>query len=774
MPIPSELTAFRQWVVWRYETRPGAAKPTKVPYSVGTGFKASVTDPHDWSTFREACDGLAGFDGLGFVLTAADPYVFIDLDATDDATERQLHRAIFENFGTYAERSPSGKGLHLIARGMLPTGRRRHAVELYSTERYMTMTGDVVKDLPIADVGAHLTGLYAYLAPPREHVVNTIDEPDRVDDATVMRWAYQTRSGDTRANGEKFRELWVGEWEKHYSSQSEADFALINIIAHYTNSRSQVRRMFHASALGKRDKAHRGSYLNRMVEASFDRKEVEVTPDFSALEAQIAAFVHGVEPEPPKVEELPPAGVPKVPTQKKPTAEIERRYSYPPGIVSDVAEFIFAASPRPLGEVALVGSLALLAGIAGRAYNVGGQGLNQYFFLVGPTGVGKDSAQLGMAKLLPLIVKVIPAADTFFGPGEIASPQALYKHLAENPCFVSYSGEIGHLLQQMSSPHATGPHHGLKRLLLQLYTLSGHEKTLGEMIYSAKEKNTKRILSPAFTWMGETTPGKFYPNLDEVMISEGLIPRFFTVETQKKRPPLNRDHKRAKPSEALVARLAEIAQHAVTLNASNSVVDVDFEPEAQAIFDQFDQFCDDKINVDDRDVRRELWSRAGLKALKLAGLVAVGMNYIRPTITVDVAKWSIQMMVQDVRNMLSRFDTGEIVMGDVEAQQIQKIVETIREWYLSPWSNVARYAGAAGERMHGNRLVPYAFIQRKNINVAAFNRDKRGATEAIRRALRVLIERGDLQEVARHHVAETYGSTATVYVATNLNAFGLG
>src|SRR5205823_1587369 len=80
--VPADLRGVEQWVLWRYEERSG--KPTKVPYCplMGEPRKASVTDPATWGTFEQAVGAWrsGGYDGVGVVLTAADPYVGIDLD----------------------------------------------------------------------------------------------------------------------------------------------------------------------------------------------------------------------------------------------------------------------------------------------------------------------------------------------------------------------------------------------------------------------------------------------------------------------------------------------------------------------------------------------------------------------------------------------------------------------------------------------------------------------------------------------------------------------
>lgn len=73
------------------------------------------------------------------------------------------------------------------------------------------------------------------------------------------------------ANGDKFADLYAGRWQDYYPSQSEADFALVDIIAFYTQNRAQISRMFRASGLGQREKGKRIDYVNSMLNKCFDR-----------------------------------------------------------------------------------------------------------------------------------------------------------------------------------------------------------------------------------------------------------------------------------------------------------------------------------------------------------------------------------------------------------------------------------------------------------------------------------------------------------------------
>ncbi len=79
----------------------------------------------------------------------------------------------------------------------------------------------------------------------------------------------------------KYRGLWDGEWQDAYPSQSEADYALLGRLCGLTCSNEQARRLFRESVLGRRDKAQRDDYLNRMLkrfrseQAGLDKVDLE-------------------------------------------------------------------------------------------------------------------------------------------------------------------------------------------------------------------------------------------------------------------------------------------------------------------------------------------------------------------------------------------------------------------------------------------------------------------------------------------------------------------
>jgi putative DNA primase/helicase len=106
--LPAERLARPQWAAWRYEP---AEPKKKVPVNRRTGRHASPTDLGTWGTFEEACEARdrLSLDGIGFVLSADDPYAGVDLDHCRDpatGTVAPWAREMITALNSYTEVPP--------------------------------------------------------------------------------------------------------------------------------------------------------------------------------------------------------------------------------------------------------------------------------------------------------------------------------------------------------------------------------------------------------------------------------------------------------------------------------------------------------------------------------------------------------------------------------------------------------------------------------------------------------------------------------------------
>lgn len=765
--FPAELRARPQWCVATLQPLAGS-KLDKRPLNARTGAAASPTDPKTWSTFEEAIatrDAWRAGDApnaqIGFVFAVDDPFAVIDLDtykATLDKT-RELHAYILQQVGdeTYTEPSQSGQGTHIIGYGVVGTGinNEANALELYSSGRFMICTGK--GHAPLGSVQVLIDDLRRML--------------ERVGDATKVHWrdlgdgedsglsdAEVIERASNADNGDKFDRLCNGDMSDYGNDWSDADAALIEYLCFYSSDNIQVARLFHMSKLAERDKAHRPDYVPRTIAAMRAKLASEAIPmvDASAIQQRALAETARVSAPSSAVNAAPPAPAQSAPLVGK--APHGAAVTFPPGLVGEIARYVLGAAILPVPEIALAAAIGVVAGIAGRQYNCStpGTGLNQYILLLAKTGTGKETVQASIDRLFAEVQKTVPIADRFLGPAHFASGPALVKTFQEKPCFVSVMGEFGHRLRAMTHPRAIGAEKTLMAAMLDLFAKSGWGQVLRASQYSDKEKNTVPIHAPALTLLGETEPDGFFSNLDESMISSGFLPRFLMIEYTGERPPRNRTPQALPPSE-LVTKVADLVTSVLGAEQAATVTQVLADDASAKLLDGFYDHADAAMRGQN-DIVRQLWNRAHMKAVRLASLVAVGVNPYQPTITEEAAVWAISMVKDDIAALQRRFEIGDVGEGDAK---LRADLVTIIRRYLSDGSK--RYT-----LFHDRHCVPLRFLMQQTANRPAFKNHKLGATRAVKDTLAAMVESGALVQVPKKQTEEWFKTSSAVFALGDL------
>lgn len=159
--MPHAMRERSQWLLWRFEVDPRRPKPLKVPYYTNgrrrQGSLGSDADRKQLASFDAALERLGGairFDGIGFAFLPDDGLVAIDIDGAIDLETGEISHmctTLIEACASFTERSPSGKGVHIIAEGALSKSFKSDAIglEVYSGGRYFTCTGDRWNGAPV-------------------------------------------------------------------------------------------------------------------------------------------------------------------------------------------------------------------------------------------------------------------------------------------------------------------------------------------------------------------------------------------------------------------------------------------------------------------------------------------------------------------------------------------------------------------------------------------------------------------------------------------------
>lgn len=775
--LPGELRARKQWCVADTRlTDPSARKAPRI--AIPTLPYASVTDPNTWSTFEDACKVAAQLGiAIGYVISSEDDVCCIDLDVKTEqthpnkpetwTTQEELNRywTMTQQCASYAERSLSGTSLHVWVFAKIGRGVRHRGVEIYSQERFMICTGDVIQELPLRDCQELIDATIAQVEiMQRAGAPATLVEIEEEDtDEEIFERACNAE------NGAKFIELMQGRWHQYgFPSQSEADLALMSMFTFYSASNEQCRRLFRISELGKREKATKNNrYLDYTLGLIRGRQERQQLVDLSAIQ-KAAALVAGIRsaaaPIPPPPQHTappppPPSAAALILTAPPPPTSSSQELQWPPGLMGRIAHFVYRSAPRPVKEVAIVAAIGLIAGICGKAYNIPKSGLNVYMVLVARSAIGKESMHTGIAAILQALRSRNPAAMKFVEFSEFASGPALIKHCSTNPSFVNVCSEWGRRMKRIAEDRAgDSAMQSLRTAMTTLYQKSGSQSVVGGITYSNKDNSTISVAGVAYSMIGETTPKAYYECLTPSMMEDGFLSRFTMVEyASGERPPQN-DDMVEEPDAALADMISDLAAAALTNNARGASQPVKSDPTATRIFRDFQKEADDKINsFGDDETKRQMWNRAVLKALRIAALLACCDNHTVPMITAEHTEWAIDLIRRDIRLMSGRIESGDIGISDDSRQK--KVLDIIHKFLSEPLS--PGYKVPPEMQAHG--LIPRKYIQVRISNLAAFVNHRNGASVALDSTIRDLVDNGFLVEADKGKMIQQFNFHGKVY-----------
>jgi putative DNA primase/helicase len=275
--IPAEMKQEPRWLVYRME--PGVdGKKNKIPYDPRTGRRAN--DPKLGVSFDVAKAALKDFNGLGFYVES--PFIVIDIDACvekNSGAVADYASDIIREVGSFSELSPSGTGVHIWAKGDKPGAACRRGIEIYSTKRFLTVTGVQIPDTPREIKNVDIGPIYQRMLTGEFKNPETKTESSKP--IIAPRISSEIQYGGTAVTS-KLQLLMTGEvvGDKpfvvedqygnyiQYPSHSEADMALANALAmKHEGDAEKIDADFRVSSL-MRDKWNRADYRDSTIKTA--------------------------------------------------------------------------------------------------------------------------------------------------------------------------------------------------------------------------------------------------------------------------------------------------------------------------------------------------------------------------------------------------------------------------------------------------------------------------------------------------------------------------
>lgn len=431
----------------------------------------------------------------------------------------------------------------------------------------------------------------------------------------------------------------------------------------------------------------------------------------------------------------------------------EGALAWPPGRAGRLARFIYERSYSPVSEVAIAATLGLLAGVCGRAYRTyTDKDLALYIILIARSGIGKDSTH----DCIPLMLKLtsVPFADRFVRSQDFVSGEALHKELLREPGFLALQGEFGRKLKRMANPSDT-PMQNLRTVMTNAY---GKQHLEGKS-YSNADNTMLGVDWPALSFLGETTPATFLECLTPDMMADGFLSRFLSITYEGDRPLPNRDRTaQLDPDDLSVWK--GIVSHMVPYQCPiNSPPPCKVEPneDAREKLERYEISCIDDLNATEDESERQVWSRAHLKVLKVASLLAVADSCFNPVVRIEHVAWARTLVEQDIATFQSRKRSGDIGTGD-DARE-GKLLSILKDYLL----NAPKPSYKVPNGMRENSLVPRSYLQMRTATLPAFANHRFGSAKALDEALRSLVDSGYVMEADKAKVIDAYSYHGKAY-----------
>jgi hypothetical protein len=401
--------------------------------------------------------------------------------------------------------------------------------------------------------------------------------------------------------------------------------------------------------------------------------------DLSGLARQVGDAEHGdaglVEPIEP-VEESKPEALSSttsnaVPVEQSalieqpvPVDELER-YTYVPGVVGEIIDWIVATSRRPNRVLALGGAITIVGTLIGR--RVAGptrSATHLYVVPIAPTGSGKQHLLDGTVRLL----KSANAAD-HIGPSKFFSISAVLEMLKTKPLALCVQDEIGVFLAAVTHPRAGSNEKAVSQILRSLWGISFASMPTAQWA----SRKMKIICCPALSVLGVSTPDEFHAALQGESVDNGFLNRFLTLESKLR--AVDRDP--VSDPFTVPAILAKKLSGLYVWSGPESLLQignpgVEFQPDilrwadepAQACYADFTRIVDDYM-VEHSDSAAYL-ARCSETAIRLATIRAAGRLGRGASVDLGDMEWGAgiawtagQALKEAAQNFLPQTERGE-------------------------------------------------------------------------------------------------------------------
>ncbi len=333
----------------------------------------------------------------------------------------------------------------------------------------------------------------------------------------------------------------------------------------------------------------------------------------------------------------------------------EHLLSFPVPILNDIAKWMEGFSREPQPQITMMGVLSLASVICSRMYcSTEANTSSLYIMVLGDTGIGKNYVKNGIQQFLSQA-----NLTALLGNAGSTSSGAVFTQLVKSPCHIQVIDEIGKQLQT-ARKQSNGMMAEAFSTLVECYSSTtdmiipkGYSNMGAVSNGTAKGMDSIIIHCPAISLLGLATPAQVYENLSTTEIEDGFLNRLIVADITEPQAETRRTKRLPVPD--YIIDWANAIRHPVnTSKTSLDGIDTGYQLPPNQITVEFDDdaldlFDDYRIDLKKREGRGEfiladLTRRWTENAMKVATCLAVCANPVAPTITVELALWSLEFV----------------------------------------------------------------------------------------------------------------------------------
>lgn len=354
---------------------------------------------------------------------------------------------------------------------------------------------------------------------------------------------------------------------------------------------------------------------------------------------------------------LPPPPAPRMePVNEKSSGAFPKHLLQVPGLVGEIADFITSTANRPQPLLSLGSALAIVGTAGGKVY--GGptySSLPLYILALAESGTGKEHVLSSCTSILNRAL-----GEDYVGPGSFMSFSSVIRVLQRSRPTLCPMDEFGSFLKRIKNPKAGGFETAITGALRSAWGIN-----FGSMPTPEWAQTRSTLLhSPCMSIYGASTPEDFYESLESEDIGNGFLNRFLILPSEES-PDEEDDHPPfIVPASILDGLMAvQAAGPALAVATMNNRQADGPLIQAQWADDGAKQIYRDLSKNIKRRENRVWYARTAEMAVRLATIVAIGIDPAKPIITQsimtwarDLAEWSGDRLVRDARRHMARGD----------------------------------------------------------------------------------------------------------------------